>query len=158
MKLEDLVEEISSENDEFSRAIEKDKAFYEFCSSVRAELVKLRRAAKLNQDDVAERLGMSQSAISRMERGIGDVGLATVARYASALGLRPVVAFGPLESNSHRVKEGLEVAKTARRSAEIRLRKPFSDQADRWQAIAQRSVSDAAEEEHSAEEIEAEGC
>ena len=158
MKLKDLVEEISSENDDFSKAIEKDKAFYEFCSLVRAELVKLRKANDLNQDELAERLGMSQSAISRMERGIGDIGLATIARYASAMGLQPVVAFGPMEANGHRVEEGRVAARKARRSAQMRLRKPFSDEAHRLQAIAQRSVSDAAEEEHAAKEEEAESC
>ena len=158
MKLKDLVDEISSENDDFAKAIEKEKTFYDYCSSVRGELVKLRKAAKLNQDDLAERLGMSQSAISRMERGIGDIGLATIARYASALGLRPVVAFGPVESNNHRIQEGLEVAKSAGRSAEFRLRKAICEHADRLQAIAQRSVSDAAEAAHSAKEEEVEGC
>ena len=51
-----------------------------------ADLVKMRRAKGLTQDDVAAAIGRNKSAISRFERLDSDPRLSTVRRYARAIG------------------------------------------------------------------------
>jgi transcriptional regulator with XRE-family HTH domain len=48
-------------------------------------LVEERRLQGLSQTDVAARMGTSQSAVARLERGDADVRLSTLERYAAAL-------------------------------------------------------------------------
>jgi predicted transcriptional regulator len=55
-------------------------------------LVEERQALGLSQTEVAARMGTSQSAIARLERGDADVRLSTLQRYAAALEQR--VGFG----------------------------------------------------------------
>lgn len=55
-------------------------------------LVELRVAQGLSQTEVAARMGTSQSAVARLERGDTDVRLSTLQRYAAALDRH--VAFG----------------------------------------------------------------
>ncbi|MBD8101305.1 helix-turn-helix domain-containing protein [Plantibacter sp. CFBP 8775] len=49
------------------------------------DLVSARRAAGLSQEDVAERMGVSQQAISKIERYDSDPKLSTLRRYAHAV-------------------------------------------------------------------------
>jgi transcriptional regulator with XRE-family HTH domain len=55
-------------------------------------LVEERQALGLSQTEVAARMGTSQSAVARLERGDTDVRLSTLERYAAALERR--VGFG----------------------------------------------------------------
>ncbi len=50
------------------------------------ELANARRARGLSQTEIAARMGTSQSAVARLERGELDARLSTVERYAAALG------------------------------------------------------------------------
>lgn len=50
------------------------------------ELAEKREEMGLSQAEVAARMGTSQSALARLERGEGNPTLATVERYASAMG------------------------------------------------------------------------
>lgn len=50
------------------------------------ELVELRKLKGLTQRDVADRLGVDQSAIARIESGDRDPHLSTLRRYALAIG------------------------------------------------------------------------
>jgi transcriptional regulator with XRE-family HTH domain len=50
------------------------------------ELVKARRERGMSQTEIAARMGTSQSAVARLERGDADVRLSTVERYAAAVG------------------------------------------------------------------------
>jgi DNA-binding XRE family transcriptional regulator len=54
--------------------------------TMRSELVALRREAGLTQGDVAERMGVTQQAVSKFERYDSDPKLSTVRRYANAVG------------------------------------------------------------------------
>lgn len=54
--------------------------------TMRTELVQLRRNAGLTQGDLAERMGVSQQAISKFERYDSDPKLSTARRYANAVG------------------------------------------------------------------------
>ena len=50
------------------------------------QLVEQRQRLGLSQTEVAARMGTSQSAVARLERGDADVRLSTLHRYAEALG------------------------------------------------------------------------
>jgi ribosome-binding protein aMBF1 (putative translation factor) len=60
--------------------------------SLLSRLVTRRQELGLSQTEVAARMGTSQSAVARLERGDGDVRLSTLDRYAGALGEQ--VGFG----------------------------------------------------------------
>jgi transcriptional regulator with XRE-family HTH domain len=49
------------------------------------ELVQARRERGLSQTEIAARMGTSQSAVARLERGDLDVRLSTLERYAAAV-------------------------------------------------------------------------
>lgn len=49
-------------------------------------LIRLRRASGLTQQDVAERMGVTQSAVARIETSQRDPRLSTLRRYAMAVG------------------------------------------------------------------------
>ena len=80
---------------DFAAASAEEAWIDQFCAYVRRQLQEHRERQGLLQGDVAQRLGLTQSAISKIESGRGDLGLRTVARYARALGLRPNLTFSP---------------------------------------------------------------
>ena len=51
-------------------------------------LVEVRQELGLSQTEVAARMGTSQSAVARLERGDADLRLSTLRRYAAALDRR----------------------------------------------------------------------
>jgi transcriptional regulator with XRE-family HTH domain len=53
----------------------------------------MRRAARLTQTELAVRMGTTQSAIARWERGAVSPKLETVARLARACGLEPQIVW-----------------------------------------------------------------
>lgn len=53
------------------------------------EIRRLREAAKLNQDDIAERVGLTQSSISDLEKETYTFPIDNVVRVAKAFGLSP---------------------------------------------------------------------
>ncbi|GAA1860849.1 hypothetical protein GCM10009715_05390 [Paeniglutamicibacter psychrophenolicus] len=53
---------------------------------MRAELVGFRREAGLSQGEVAERMGVTQQAVSKFEAYDADPRLSTLRRYANAVG------------------------------------------------------------------------
>jgi transcriptional regulator with XRE-family HTH domain len=65
------------------RAIELAKNDYRFLS----ELVKIRKDLGLSQQDVADRLGISQPAVAAFERHDADPKMSTIRRYAHAVGI-----------------------------------------------------------------------
>jgi transcriptional regulator with XRE-family HTH domain len=66
-----------------------------FVQSVRADLATHRKFAGLNQEAVGRKLDLSQSAVSKIEKGDGDLSLKTLHRFAEAIGYRPVVLMIP---------------------------------------------------------------
>jgi HTH-type transcriptional regulator/antitoxin HipB len=62
-------------------------------------LTEARRAADLTQAEVARRMGTSQAAVARLERGRVKPIWETVERYARALGKRAVVRLEPAETS-----------------------------------------------------------
>jgi transcriptional regulator with XRE-family HTH domain len=93
--LEVMRQRLRKESDNFSVAEAAVNKAVAFCASVRAELRQRRNELKLDQSQVGQKLNLSQSAVSKIENGRGDIGLLTVYEYAEAVGLRPVLTFVP---------------------------------------------------------------
>ncbi len=87
----DLAQEIPG----FAAAVELERGAEDFCLAARADLRDRRKAMSLDQAELARRLDMTQSAISKIEKGEGDLGLKTLYRYAEALGCRPLLLLVP---------------------------------------------------------------
>lgn len=90
-----LRDRLAKESPGYALAVAFEREAEAFCQSVRGELRKRRKARSLDQRDLGELVGLTQSAISRIERSEGDIGLKSIYRYARALGLRPFIAFTP---------------------------------------------------------------
>ncbi|MEU8606663.1 helix-turn-helix transcriptional regulator [Actinoplanes sp. NPDC048791] len=62
-------------------------------------LIRLRRDRRVNQHQVAQFMGTTQSAVSDLENGVTDARLSTIQKYARALGCRLDfrLSEGPLE-------------------------------------------------------------
>ena len=54
-------------------------------------LIKARTDAGLTQEEVAQRMGTTQSVVARLESGRATPSLRTLYRYAAATGTRPVI-------------------------------------------------------------------
>ena len=76
VKFDDVFNEMMK-NDEF-------RAEYE----LKSELIKARIKSGLTQSQLAERMGMKQSNLARLESASGDFKFQTIIKYAKALGLK----------------------------------------------------------------------
>lgn len=80
----------------YEAAEAEEDAIEAFLAMIRAELRARRVAMGIDQTALGRRLGLGQSAVSKIETGRGELGLGTIARYAAALGLRPeLLLLGP---------------------------------------------------------------
>jgi ribosome-binding protein aMBF1 (putative translation factor) len=59
------------------------------------DLKRTRQAQGLSLQDVAERMGTDRSNVHRLEQGTGNPTVATLARYAQAVGTRMVITLEP---------------------------------------------------------------
>ncbi len=82
-KLKDLKERLM-QDPEFQEEYERIDEEYSLIES----LVRARAEANLTQEQLAERLGTTQSAVARMEGGRVSPSIATIRRYARATGKR----------------------------------------------------------------------
>lgn len=60
----------------------------EVAERIVATLIDLRQRQRLTQTQVAERMGTTQSVVSKFEQGTGDPHLSTLQRYARAVNAR----------------------------------------------------------------------
>ncbi len=65
---------------------------------IASELIAARLRAGLSQQQLAQRMGVSQSAVARVESGRHWPSRMTLRRYAKATGSRPVVKLIPAEA------------------------------------------------------------
>lgn len=86
-----LRQKLARADPKFEAAARAEAAADDLCQDLRRQLKARRTSAGLNQEDLARRLELSQSAISKIESGRGDLGVKTLFRVADALGMRPVV-------------------------------------------------------------------
>ncbi len=59
-------------------------------------LIRARAAADMSQHDIAAHMGTSQPAVARLEGGKSNPSLATLRRYAAAVGAKLVIGFEPI--------------------------------------------------------------
>jgi transcriptional regulator with XRE-family HTH domain len=80
------------ENPDYRKAYEElDEEF-----SLASALIEARSKAGLTQEELAEKMQTSQSAIARMESGRAIPSARTLARFAKATGTRLRVSFEPM--------------------------------------------------------------
>jgi len=108
-----LRDKLGQDNPEFRAADEAEQKVNAFCSRLRQELRALRESRKIDQVTMGKRMDLSQSAISKIETGRGDIGLKTLCRYADALGFEPVVLYLPTPEAMTEMVPGLEAAHLA---------------------------------------------
>lgn len=87
--------------------------------ALRELLVAKRRERELTQTALAEKLGVPQSVVSKVERGERLLDVIEFARYVSALGDDPVRVFSELVRDS-KVLDPAKTAKTSKRQSESR--------------------------------------
>lgn len=81
---------------------EQDPAFMAEYNALEEEfalagaLIKARAAADMSQHDIAQHMGTSQPAVARLEGGKSNPSLATLRRYAAAVGAKLVIGFEPM--------------------------------------------------------------
>lgn len=88
-KVDDLIDKLS-ENPEFKEGFDAEVAQLELAVTV----MKAREEANLSQAELAERIGTSQAAISRVENGTGNPSVKTLARIAQALNQSLSISIG----------------------------------------------------------------
>ncbi len=88
-------ERAANEVPELREALHVEADAEGFCRATRDGLRTHRKQHGLDQAQLGEAMGLTQSAVSRIERGSGDIGLKTLFRYARALGLKPYITFSP---------------------------------------------------------------
>lgn len=91
---------------EFGPALAEARRQTEAAHAIVTSLAELRRAVGLNQTELAERWGHSQSFVSRVERDPAGVEMATLVGYVKALGGRLTVT---VEAGEHIFYEDLVV-------------------------------------------------
>lgn len=120
-----LRSQLAEENPAFGDAVALADEAESFCRVVRGNLREQRKARGLDQSAVARLLDMTQSAVSKIESGEGDIGMKTVFRYAHALSLLPVCVFVP--DSSQLFAKGTGAAAKAARDIQTGLVKDTSD-------------------------------
>ena len=74
-----------------------------------AILKKYRKSFHYTQADIAEKLGISEKYVSRIETGIGGISKETLAKYMNILGISPNVIYKDFISNE-KVQKEIEVS------------------------------------------------
>jgi len=100
MDLQEFIETYVMTDPEWREAHEAADATREGARAV----VRARKEAGLTQAELAARAGTAQAVISRIERGTMSPTLDTLTRIAKGLGMRPVVAFEPLDARRPHLK------------------------------------------------------
>jgi DNA-binding XRE family transcriptional regulator len=83
----------------------KDPAFMAEYNALEEEfalagaLIRARAAADMSQHDIAVHMGTSQPAVARLEGGKSNPSLATLRRYAAAVGAKLVIGFERLDDH-----------------------------------------------------------
>ncbi|MBQ1870962.1 MAG: helix-turn-helix transcriptional regulator [Lachnospiraceae bacterium] len=80
-KEEKMIQEIIAGDEELKR----EHALFEAQMYFKQELIKARKARKYTQNDVSRMSGLSQQAVSRLERGKGGT-VETIFRYLNSIG------------------------------------------------------------------------
>ena len=97
VKAEDAINRLrktlTNDYPDFGLADSVEREAEEFCGKIRRDLRDKRKLMHVDQATLAQKMNLSQSSISKIEHGKGDIGVKTLHRYSSALGLVPLLLF-----------------------------------------------------------------
>jgi len=92
--LDAMIAELVSQSDEARDAYEEDVV----ATDLVLDIILLREKAGLSQKELAEKLGVTQQMVSKMENSNYDGRtISKIWRHVNALGYRPVIKFEPIE-------------------------------------------------------------
>lgn len=77
-----IIQELTENND----ALRKQKELFQEEMRFKQMLIEARRSKEMTQKEISERTGLSQQAVSRLEKGQGGT-IETVIRYLYSMGL-----------------------------------------------------------------------
>lgn len=100
------------------------------------QLVALRKSNKLSQDEIASRMGVSQPTVAAFERYDSNPTLASVRRYALAIGARIQNSVIDDESSESRVFEALASSFHSKSSTDKKMGKKFAQSSTGFQYSA----------------------
>ena len=96
-RMRSLRQQVESEKEDILRQGRQVFAEYEqVLSQTIGDLKQARHAQGLSLQEVAERMGIDRSNVHRLERASGNPTVATLARYAEAIGKRIVITLEPV--------------------------------------------------------------
>ena len=78
---------IASEVPGYAEGLAATRGAHDYAQALRMKLIESRKNRRIDQTEIANRMGITQSAVSKIETGTGDIGLQTLFRYARALEL-----------------------------------------------------------------------
>lgn len=105
---------------------------------LRAELVRIRRDAGYTQQDIADRMGISQQAVNKLERYDADPRQSTLQRYANAVGaiVEHNVYVDRGQSVHLAADSGWRSTQAQRRHSVTRTGRPRATSVDGWHTAA----------------------
>ena len=80
----------------YREAHEASESVYHLASA----LIGARASAKMTQEEVAERMQTTQSAVARLEGGRSNPSMRTLDRFAKATGTRLRISFEPIDADT----------------------------------------------------------
>lgn len=122
--------------DEFSRLRQLSDSLVDAHEHLMDQLVALRKSNNLSQDEVASRMGVSQPTVAAFERYDSNPTLASVRRYALAIGARLQNSVIDDASSESRVFEALASSFHSKSSAEKKTRKKLASSSSGFQYSA----------------------
>lgn len=141
--VDELRAEVAATTPEYEAVVERERFYAAIVDGVRAELKSLRQGRKINQTDIARKLGMTQAGVSKLETAGGDLGLTTLCRYADALGMRPTISFEPKSDLVSDPTVMKSVIDAILKTHQARVARAQSAHREQWRAVFQ-PVSDSA--------------
>ena len=67
--------------------------------SIKQAIIDARSAANMSQQELAQRTGIAQSDISKLENGNANPSIKTLRRLAEGLGMKLMITFEPINSS-----------------------------------------------------------
>jgi transcriptional regulator with XRE-family HTH domain len=92
--LDTINDRLSAEIPGYAESLERERNVEARCQAVRTQLRTLRARENKRQAEIARKMGVGQSAVSKIESGYGDLSLQTVFRYLDALGVEANIHVG----------------------------------------------------------------
>lgn len=98
--LDELRYALEAQNPAFKKAADNRRMAETMAEHLRTALKRTRKKARIRQTTLAEIMGTTQSSISALETGPGDLGMITLFRYLKGLRINPA---DWLEEHAHEI-------------------------------------------------------